>query len=193
MRNLPLVFLLVASVLPFATIQAAPADLPETGQTTCYDLGGTAIACASSGQDGDLTAGTAWPTARFVAGPTADCVTDTLTGLVWVRAPASTSYTWYEALTYANNLDLCGFTDWRLPNVNELKSLVNSEAPSLATFLNAQGFSGVQATPYWSSTSYNAIPTISAWYISMSDGLMAGGNKDGSSGVVYAWPVRAGQ
>jgi hypothetical protein len=193
MRNLQLVFFLAASLLPVATTQAAPADLPETGQTTCYDVGGSTIACTSSGQDGDLKAGMAWPTARFVAGPTADCVTDTLTGLVWVRAPVYASYTWTEALTYANDLNLCGFTDWRLPNINELKSLVNSEVPILATFLNAQGFSGVQAAPYWSSTSHAAVPTVSAWYISMSDGRMDGGSKDGSSGVGFALPVRAGQ
>lgn len=190
MRNLRLIFVLATGLLPFATTQAAPADLPETGQATCYDTAGATIACASTGQDGDLKAGMAWPIPRFVVGPTADCVTDALTGLVWVRAPVYASYTWYQALTYANDLALCGFSDWRLPNINELKSLVNSAAASTATFLNAQGFN-VQQAPYWSATTHAGNPTVLAWYVSMSDGRVDGGSKD--IGLAFAMPVRARQ
>ena len=191
MRNLYLIFVLVASLLPFATVQAAPADLPKTGQTICYDAAGTVVTCAGTGQDGDILAGAAWPNPRFVAGPTTACITDTLTGLVWVRAPVFASYTWYAALTYANNLNLCGYTDWRLPNIIEFKSLVNGEAASKAAFLNTQGFS-VYANPYWSSTTQAANPA-GAWYLNLGDGNATTGSKDGTSGVGLAWPVRAGQ
>ena len=191
MRNLHLIVVLAASLLPFATVQAAPADLPKTGQTICYDATGAVVACAGTGQDGELKAGMAWPNPRFVTGPTADCITDTLTGLVWVRAPAFASYTWYAALTYANNLNLCGYTDWRLPNIIELKSLVNGEAASKAAFLNTQGFN-VYANPYWSSTTQAANPA-NAWYINLGDGNATTGSKDSTSGVGLAWPVRAGQ
>jgi hypothetical protein len=37
------------------------AGVPKTGQTTCYDAGGTVISCAGTGQDGDLQLGVAWP------------------------------------------------------------------------------------------------------------------------------------
>lgn len=191
MRNLYLIFVLVTGLLPFATTQAAPADLPQTGQTICYDAAGTAVTCAGTGQDGELTAGMAWPNPRFVAGPTADCITDTLTGLVWVRAPVFTSYTWSEALTYANNLNLCGYTDWRLPNIIEIKSVVNSAAANKATFLNTQGFN-VYANPYWSSTNQVGYPA-NAWYLNLGDGNATTSTKDSSSGVGLAWPVRAGQ
>ena len=191
MRNIHLIFILAASLLPFATTQAAPVDLPKTGQVLCYDAAGTVVTCAGTGQDGELMTGTAWPNPRFVAGPTADCMTDTLTGLVWVRAPVFTSYTWYSALAYANNLNLCGYTDWRLPNIIEFKSLVNSATTTPAAFLNAQGFS-VYANPYWSSTTQAAYPA-NAWYLSLGDGLATTGAKDGTSGVGLAWPVRAGQ
>jgi hypothetical protein len=191
MRKFHLIFVLASSLLPFATTQAAPADLPQTGQATCYDAVGTIIACATTGQDGDLKAGMAWPNPRFVVGPTTDCVTDTLTGLVWVRAPVYASYSWYTALAYANNLNLCGYTDWRLPNLNELKSMVNSEAANPAAFLNltAQGFSGIQAAPYWSSTTHAGNLAL-AWYVFIGGGV---DGADKSTLVAFAWPVRAGQ
>ena len=192
MRNIHLMLILVVS-LPFATVQAAPADQPETGQTTCTDTAGTVIACAGTGQDGDLKAGVAWPSPRFTVGTgaTLDCVTDTLTGLMWVKAPSAVAATWANALTAANDLTLCGFTDWRLPNVNELESLVNSEVDNQAIFLNApaQGFGNVQAVRYWSSSSY-AGNAADAWVVSMSDGLVL---ADGKASSGFVWPVRAGQ
>jgi hypothetical protein len=193
MRNLYLILVLATSLLPFATAQAAPANLPETGQAICYNTAGAVIACASTGQDGDLKAGVAWPVPRFVVGTgaTAACVTDNLTGLMWMGAPDSITSTWANALTSANNLTLCGFSDWRLPNVNELESLVNSEVANQATFLNAQGFNSVQANYYWSSSSYAGSPA-GAWIVVMSDGSVGVGTK-ASSLYVYVWPVRAGQ
>ena len=192
MCNLRLIlgFTLAAS-LPFATAQAAPADLPETGQTSCYTAAGVATACATTGQDGELRVGVAWPAPRFVVGAGAlqDCVTDNLTGLMWVRAPSTTANTWTNALTAANGLTLCGFSDWRLPNVTELESLMNLEVTNQATFLNAQGFVGVQAINYWSSSSY-AGSAASAWIVGTFDGGMVPDFKSGGS---YVWPVRAGQ
>lgn len=191
MRNLHLILVLAASLLPFASVQAAPGDLPETGQTTCYNHGGSATACAGTGQDGDIRAGVAWPSPRFTVGTgaTADCVTDNLTGLMWMGTPNNTPDIWANALTSANSLTLCGFSDWRLPNIIELESLVNSEVANQATFLSAQGFTGVQAYDYWSSSSYvgNA---ANAWAVSMSDGGVHASSK---FSFYYIWPVRAGQ
>jgi hypothetical protein len=190
MRNLYLILVLATSLLPFAPAQAAPADLPETGQTTCYTTAGASTTCPATGQDGDLRAGVAWPNPRFTVGTgaTAACVTDNLTGLMWIGAPDSILYTWANALASANNLTLCGFSDWRLPNVNELESLVNSEVASPAAFLNTQGFTNV-ANYYWSSSSYAGLPDR-AWVVDMSVGDLFAGGKPSS---YYAWPVRAGQ
>ena len=115
MRNLHLIIILATSLLPFATTQAAPANLPETGQTTCYNTVGTVIPCAGTGQDGEHRAGVAWPAPRFTVGTgtIVDCVTDNLTGLMWVKAPSAVPATGVNALTAANDLTLCGFTDWR--------------------------------------------------------------------------------
>lgn len=192
MRNLHLLVLALASGLsPFAT-QAAPSDLPETEQTTCYDATGSVIACAGTGQDGMHRAGVAWPIPRFSVGTGAlsDCVTDNLTGLMWVKAPSAVTATWANALTSANNLTLCGFSDWRMPNITELESLVNSEAADQAAFLNTQGFTGVSGGNYWSSSS-DAVNESGAWVVSMHSGyaIPAGSNSISR----YVWPVRAGQ
>src|SRR4030067_533587 len=108
------------------TVIAGTVDLPKTGQTTCYDTAGAVIPCAGTGQDGDIQAGVDWPSPRFTVSTDGYCVTDNLTGLMWVRSPDSVTRTWQQALDYANGLSLCGYTDWRLPNVNELESMVNT-------------------------------------------------------------------
>lgn len=165
--------------------------LPKTGQTTCYDAAGATIPCTGTGQDGDLKAGVAWPNPRFVVGTGAgvDCVTDNLTGLMWVKAPSTTPAIWSAALTSANDLTLCGFSDWRLPNRKELRSLVNYNSANTATTLNTLGFSNVQAQYYWSSSSYARTATL-AWIVRMDVGLVGATDKANS---FYVWPVRAGQ
>ena len=149
---------------------------------------GTAITCANTGQDGDLQKGVTWPNPRFTVDGTGLCITDNLTGLMWVRTPDSTTRTWAIALTYADGLSLCGYTDWRLPNVNELESLINAGETNTATWLNAQGFSNVQANYYWSSTTYASSTTL-GWAV-MWDGYVA---ADVETATLYVWPVRAGQ
>jgi len=53
-------------------------------------------------------------------------VTDPNTGLMWQKQTEYSNYmTWEEALEYAENIELAGYTDWRMPNRNELMTLVN--------------------------------------------------------------------
>ena len=184
-----LIMFMIVMGLTAGAAYAAPADLPETGQTTCYDAAGAVIACAGTGQDGELQKGVAWPSPRFTVDGTGLCVTNNLTGLMWVRTPDITLMTWATALTYANGLTICGYADWRLPNVNELESLLNAEQANTATWLNTQGFSNVQADYYWSSSTY-ADFTAYVWVVGMLDGYVDGGGKASSN---YVWPVRAGQ
>jgi len=50
-----LLFLCTAVLLFFGTAVTSEAfKLPDTGQTTCYDTAGTEIACAGTGQDGEI-------------------------------------------------------------------------------------------------------------------------------------------
>jgi hypothetical protein len=119
--------------------------LSKTGQTNCYDAGGTAIVCNGTGQDGDLLSGEAWPNARFndneLANSTDKTVTDNLTSLIWSKDAnlASIAKTWQQALDYIaslNSFNYSGHSDWRLPNRNELKSLVNQGQINNTTWLN---------------------------------------------------------
>ena len=51
-------------------------------------------------------------------------VTDTSTMLIWQQQTAG-SMTWEAAISYCEGLSLGGHDDWRLPNTNELQSLVD--------------------------------------------------------------------
>ena len=176
-------------------------DLPRTGQTTCYDYAGVVVPCAGTGQDGEIQAGVSWPDPRFTDNSNGT-VTDILTGLMWTQdgnAPGpsacspGTTKTWQDALDYVaclNTNSYLGYTDWRMPNVNEHESLINAEQPNSSTWLNTQGFSNVQSDYYWSSTSYSG-GMSDAWFVSMWSGLVGGYNK--SYYFFYVWPVRSGQ
>jgi hypothetical protein len=175
---------------------AGTIDLPQTGQTKCYHSTGGEIACSGTGQDGEIQAGVPWPDPRFTDNGD-DTVTDNLTGLMWTKnanLPAGTR-TWQDALGYIAGMNAgtypnFGYTDWRLPNVNELESLINANESNNATWLNTQGLLNVQADYYWSSTTFAYNPG-GAWIVDMWDGHM-GANRT-SDGNVYVWPVRAGQ
>ena len=88
-------------------------------------------------------------------------VIDTRTGLVWQddAAAATTTATWANAITTCENLVLGGYSDWRLPNVNELKSIrdMSRSSPAIDT-----AFVNTATNLYWSSTSYAAAAT-NAW------------------------------
>jgi hypothetical protein len=174
-----------------------PAPVPRTGQTTSH----------TTGDDGDLEAGVAWPSPRFVTGTTG-IVTDTLTGLIWLKnANCAVFYSgdfighnnrfWINALTAANLLaaGYCGLTDgssagdWRLPNVRELQSLIDYSqyGPPLPS---GHPFVGVQVDYYWSSTTESG-DTNWAFRVGMVVGTVYWSQKTGSQH--YVWPVRGGQ
>lgn len=185
----------------------APALVGETGQTTCYDESGTVIACAGTGQDGDVRGGVAWPNPRFV--DNADgTVADMLTGLVWLKnasCAAISPATWTTVLTNANTLanGACGLTDgsvagdWHLPSRFELESLLDLEyiGPALSNaagtgqWTEGDAFSGVQSGYYWSSTSNAGNPQV-AWYVNLNNGTVTTNDKTTTLNV---WPVRGGQ
>ncbi|MBI9010737.1 MAG: DUF1566 domain-containing protein [Clostridiales bacterium] len=52
-------------------------------------------------------------------------LTDAATGLMWQMADDGETRDWEEALDYAENLALAGYSDWRLPNAKELQSIVD--------------------------------------------------------------------
>ena len=205
--------------LPFVT-HAATIQLPGTGQTTCYNEDGVVISCANTGQDGDKQMGLSWPSPRFTDNRNGT-VTDNLTGLIWLKnanckdkaggvVRSSGLLNWQSALTWSNNLadGKCGLSDnsaagdWRLPNINELRSLVDYSRhdPDLPV---GHPFTDVQPVWYWSSTT-NAVYTAGAFNVGISRGSIHVNRKyygaPGSSRVgskagdtLGVWPVRGGQ
>jgi hypothetical protein len=167
------------------------AQVPKTGQTKCYNASGTEITCTGTDQDGEYQKGVSWPSPRFTGDGTG-VITDTLTGLMWAENAnlPSVTKTWNDAIDYCNGLSLEGYTDWRLPNVRELFSLIdfsqyNPALPSGHPFDNVQWIIG-----YWSSTTSARISS-SAWVVNLGDGLV--GSSDKTLDLLYVWPVRGGQ
>ncbi len=52
-------------------------------------------------------------------------ITDLNTGLMWQKDDSGIGMLWEDSLEYAENLELAGYTDWRLPNAKELQSIVD--------------------------------------------------------------------
>jgi len=161
--------------------------VPKTGQTVCWDADGNSVDCSGTGQDGEHQKGGSWPDPRFT--DNGDTITDNLTGLMWAEnANLDGQKTWANALTYCNDLSLGGYSDWRLPNVLELLSLIDWEEynPALP---GGHPFSGVQSNYYWSSTTV-AVSTTYAWYVNLNLGGVSSASK---TSTYYVWPVRGGQ
>jgi len=153
------------------------ASPPKTGQVTSW----------VTGDDGDLMKGVSWPSPRFTDNLDST-ITDNLTGLMWEKSPSSVTRNWDSALNYPITLTLGDYSDWRLPNIIELESLVNSEVSNPANWLTSQGFTNVQSWSYWASTTYVPI-TDFAWGLVMDRGLVSYLLKS-TDDVFYTWAVR---
>ncbi|MBL0440694.1 DUF1566 domain-containing protein [Aeromonas veronii] len=130
-------------------------------------------------------------------------VTHHTTGLIWQRCSLGQSwdgtdctgeartYSWERALAAAEQNTLAGFSDWRLPNKNELASIVEYRCYQPA--INNQQFPNTPSAWYWSS-SPNARNSNDAWDVDFSNGSVNGyvayGYKYDNG---YVRLVRAGQ
>ncbi len=96
-------------------------------------------------------------------------ITDLDTNLMWSQVPSS-NRSWTAALTYAEDLALGGYSDWRMPNVKELQSLVDFARATATTAtttpcLNRTLFPSASATSYWSSSSQKSGTPTAAWVV----------------------------
>ena len=90
-------------------------------------------------------------------------VTDTETGLIWQKTYVS-GKTWQQALSYCESLTYAGYSDWRLPDKNELASLINYEK-----YYPASDFPDMPSKYFWSSSTYVNY-TDYAWGVGFGNG-----------------------
>jgi hypothetical protein len=110
-------------------------------------------------------------------------ITDRSTGLMWMQDDSGIGMTWEKALEFAEGNTFAGYTDWRLPSVKELQSIVDyARAPgttnsaaidrifNCTTIINE---GGQEEYPYyWSGTTHaNMQGGRNAAYICFGRGL----------------------
>lgn len=160
----------------------------QTGQIRCYNGTGRELPCTGSGQDGEFYRGEPWPFVRYMV--QGEVVVDHLTGLTWTRDSNIGGFpcTWSEAfeqIAVLNQQQYGGYADWRLPNRNELRSLVCYQAKNPA-LPGGHPFTNFFLGWYWSSTTA-AINPAYAWSIHLEGARMFYGRKDQA---YLFWPVR---
>ena len=133
---------------------------------------------------------------------------DQKTGLMWKRCPegytwsssitctltgggAAKTFIWQKALQQGANATFPagagGFTDWRLPNIKELDSIVEQQC--INPSINSSLFPDTPSTYFWSASLYVSNPTF-ALSVNFSNGADYKENKIGS---YYVRLVRGGQ
>jgi Protein of unknown function (DUF1566) len=168
--------------------------LPATGQQISY----------GTGDDASAKKGVTWSAARRFTDNQDGTITDTLTGLIWLKdAGCLGSAFWSNALTAVNALanGACGLQDnstagqWRMPNLIELESLIDASSanPALPT---SHPFLSVSGGIYWSSTSYygGVSGSSAAWTIRLADGRYMNDSNDNikASANNHVWAVKGG-
>lgn len=168
----------------------------------CIETGDTTYACkCNSGYNWTGSACTSSGSSTFPECSTADVTPcyDSTSHLTWSKK-ADTPYTWSDAGTYCDNLTEGGYSDWRLPNISELRTLIKNCSGTQMP----GGTCGVIDTGNSSTSclSYNSCWTESACYSCSSDST-GGHSKFGETGVFwssstlsdytdYAWIVNFG-
>lgn len=138
--------------------------------------------------------------------------TDSVTGLSWMRCPLGmkwagdtcsgkpTLYTWDEALQTPKGFSYAGHKDWRVPTVDELKTLIDQEARNKLDeipYINSLVFpntvyvdnDGTTGSWYWSS-SPSGYSSDNASFVPFGNGVGEGTFKYNQNAVRL---VRTGQ
>ncbi|MCX6051802.1 MAG: DUF1566 domain-containing protein [Campylobacterales bacterium] len=124
--------------------------------------------------------------ADFVRDANTKIVSDSVTGLEWQDDEIGKVKTWQSAIDRCENLTLDG-SGWRLPNINELKSILDKDRVNPAI---ANAFTQTDITYYyWSSTEYNGYED-GAWVVDFYDGS-ARSNYKGTT--LFVRCVRTGE
>jgi hypothetical protein len=96
-------------------------------------------------------------------------VTDVATGLIWQREDDDAQRARATADSYCRSLSLGGSSDWRLPNIKELQSLIDATIAEPNPAIDEGTFPGTASTGYWSATDH-ALDSNQGWYVDFEDG-----------------------
>ncbi len=182
-------------------------QFPATGQMKCYRNDGEEIPCMDTGKDGDIQAGATLAYKDHENGT----ITDLNTGLMWEKKDdnnvntlhdVNTTYRWEDTFAVhvagLNAEPFAGHTDWRVPNVKELQSIVDfaTATPAIDPVFNNNtcvpncDFTMCSCTlpfTYWSSTTDSFSPA-GAWVVNFERGMVISG---GSNVTGFQHRVRA--
>lgn len=186
-RNLTRLYFGSADDLPVPTGRTARKGLLRTGQSTSQE----------DYDDGYYQAGLAFSYQTEAPNPSTpgQVVTiDKVTGLMWATygERAGCNYgnqtDWSSALAWAEGLTYAGYSDWRIPNIRELLSLVDFGQYNPA--IRTRFFPDTKTDQnYWSSTVRDDNPSGFAWDVSYISGQMY---YSSPSAGKYVRPVRGG-
>ena len=123
--------------------------------------------------------GTSYGEQKTINHPYNDLPTFIFSGQTYrVAPPATTTMDWNAANNYCNNLVLYGYTDWRLPTIEELEQM----------YVNRDSIGGFGTSNYWSGTYSGSYGGSSQyWYIWFSNGSAYEGY---TSGTYHVRPIR---
>ena len=151
-------------------------------------------------------------------------VKDNVTGLIWENKTddgtihdKDNTYTWYnptdpnpgtqgdgtdtkDFLDAMNSANFGGYSDWRLPTIKELMSIVNHGIPSPGSTIDTEYFPNTVSSYYWASSTY-AYNTNYAWGVYFNYGhnyynyklnsyyvRAVRGGQSGALGYSVIWP-----
>jgi len=144
----------------------------DTGQFVCYDDQGELAKCPDDGEPFDGQDSQHDGNQHSYTDNSDDTVTDNITGLMWQQSPdtdgdgdidAADKLSYDEAVAGAGSLRLGGYTDWRLPTIKELYSLID--------------FSGVDPSGYGGTDTSGLIPFIDTTYFDFAYGDTDAGER----------------
>ena len=145
-NTLSYVFLATTSVVSYTAKSVAPTNygfvgtylIADTGQTNCYNDSTVMTAPAAGqpyfGQDAQIFGNQ--PAYRNNGDGT---ISDLNTGLMWVQARGTQQVAWAIAVANASNCTVGGYSDWRMPTMKELYSLVKFSGANGTSMTNSAG------------------------------------------------------
>jgi hypothetical protein len=87
---------------------------------------------------------------------------DPATGLTWTSEDNGSDVNWNQAIAYCANLRLGGYSDWRLPAIDELQGIYDVNASEK----HVKGNLNLSSKYFWSSTPASS----KAWFFFFSNG-----------------------